>query len=108
MYIMYTGDVQYTHQWKAYMVFMKKIKSACNKIKNKEKRQNDFIASGGRVLADLEEDYEIEEWIKINLRAPVNMLEDIKPFISKRRRETRTSFILDAIQEKIDRLKEEM
>lgn len=91
------------------MVFMKKIKSAANKIKNKEERQQEFIASGGRVLADLEEENEeLDEWTKINLRVPVDMLEDIKPFISKRRRETRTSFILDAIQEKIDRLKDEL
>ncbi len=91
------------------MVFMKKIKSAANKLKNKEERQQEFIASGGRVLADLEEENEYrDEWTKINLRVPIDMLEDIIPFISKRRRETRTSFILDAIQEKIDRLKEDL
>lgn len=88
-------------------MFKKKLKSAA--IKNKEERQQEFITSGGHVLSDNEEESEeVEKWTKINLRAPVSMLEDIKPFINKRRRETRTSFILDAIQEKIDRLKDEL
>lgn len=99
-----TGYTQDVYKHGELMVFLKKLTPAESKLEKElnEKRKR-FIEAGG-VLDDV---IDTEKgWMKINIRIHQHMIDEIESLLKRNLRETRTSFILDAIQEKIDRLKE--
>ncbi len=82
--------------------FMRKVK-----VKEIEEARQKFINGGGLVLADVEKQVEelsqLDEWIKINLRIRKEAINQIDKLIAKRMGVNRTSWILRAIEEKLER-----
>lgn len=59
-----------------------------------------YINAGGQVRADCESQ---GFWKMISLRVPLNYLKDIESILKKRLGLSRTAWILEAIQEKLER-----
>ncbi len=89
------------------MVFLKKIPKKEEENDDLDEKRNRFISSGGLVQADVEEEESEEfEWVKMHVRIPQPMIDDIESLIDRRFGDTRTRFVLQAISEKIDREKD--
>ena len=86
------------------MAFMKKApplaKVDLQERKPSEKEIDKFITAGGLVAADKKNQ---EEWIKILLRIRWDAIQQIDEELKDRMGMTRTAWILEAIQEKLNR-----
>lgn len=81
------------------MAFLKKVSTEQKKEPN-EKEIEKYLEKGGLVPSDIEKK---EKWTRMLLRIRTDALIDIDKLISNRMGITRTSWILEAIQEKIKR-----
>lgn len=85
--------------------FMKKI--VPNSL---EEAREKFISGGGLVTADNEDGNKAEdlsksdEWVKINLRIRKDAVHQIDKLVASRMGTTRTGWILEAIQEKLNKI----
>lgn len=68
--------------------------------KELEKRREKFIAGGGTVSSDSKK----KEWLTICLRLTPQLLKEVDHYASKRVGLSRTAWILEAIQEKIENM----
>lgn len=68
-----------------------------------QKKREEFIRGGGMVIADLEKKKKSVEWCKFPLRITREAVDKIEDSLSKRLGGNRTTWILEAIQEKLQR-----
>lgn len=68
--------------------------------KDIEKARQEFIKGGGLVASDVQKEKD-EEWTKISLRLKVEAIAKIDSLISKKMGVTRTGWIQQAIEDKL-------
>lgn len=71
-------------------------------IKELQKSREEFIRGGGLVASDIND--KKEEWTKIVLRIKSEALSQIDEIVDNKMGLTRTGWILQAIEEKLDRV----
>lgn len=83
------------------MAFLKKVEIP--KTEDIEKAREKFIGGGGLVASDVEHQAkEKQEWMRMVLRIRQDAVDQIDLLIKDRMGMTRTAWILEAIQEKLN------
>src|SRR5688572_16517957 len=96
IYCLYIGYILRIYStYGKYMVVMKKIE------KPNEKAREEFISKGSQTPLDLKKQDE-KEWTNILLRIKKSALQDIDNKVKQRMGLSRTAWLLEAIQEKLD------
>jgi hypothetical protein len=69
-----------------------------------EKAREEFIRGGGLVASDVKkEEAKNEEWTKLSLRIKISAIDEIDSKLENKMGLTRTGWILQAIEEKLER-----
>ena len=90
------------------MAFKKKVFLGSENVD--QETIDNFISGGGLVASDLKKEeptqlVDANEWVRIILRIRLDAVKEIDKLVTKRMGITRTAWMLEAIQEKLERIK---